>query len=405
MRILHINKFFDQRDGVDVYLHRLMRHQAEAGHEPHVFSTRASRNVPTPDEPYFIHRFDFSRSQGWKEDLKKAGAFLWNTEAKRATERVLREIKPDVIHLHNIYHHFSTSILAPIRASGVRCVQTLHDLKLACPNYSMFTEGKICHRCKGGRYTNAIKHRCLAYPFSANVLAAAEMTMTKVTQAYERTVQRFIAPSEFLRNIMVEWGEPASKFVVIPNPADLPVSPVPSGGGFVLYVGRLVPGKGVDTLIRAAVSVPTLPIRIAGTGLESDRLQHLARSIGATNVSFLGFVPPAELTPIRAQAEAVVLPSVQYENSPLALLEAMGDGLPVIASAHGGNSELVVDGESGILAPPGDVDAWVMALRRFMAMPTDARRMMGGCGRTRIAKRHLWHDHLKKIEEVYQSEG
>lgn len=403
MRILHINKFFDHRGGVEVYLHRLMQHQGEAGHEVHALSTRAAHNVPSVDESYFIHRFDFARSEGWKEDIKKAGAFLWNREAQRATERILRDVKPDVIHLHNIYHHFSTSILTPIRASGIRCVQTLHDLKLACPNYSMFTEGKVCHRCKGGRYTNAIKHRCLARPLSANILAAAEMTMTKVAQSYEQTVHRFIAPSEFLRRTMVEWGEPAAKFEVIPNPADLPRSPVESGGGFILYAGRLTVGKGLETLIRASVDVPTLPIRIAGTGVDEDRLQHIARSLGASHVSFLGFVPPDELAMMRAKAEAVVLPSVQYENSPLAILEAMGDGLPVIASAIGGIPELVDDGESGILAAPGDIEAWTEALRRFAAIPVEVRRIMGGCGRTRIAKRHLWVDHLRQIENIYRS--
>jgi glycosyltransferase involved in cell wall biosynthesis len=402
MRILHINKFFDQRGGAEIYLHRLMRHQAEAGHEVHALSTRASQNAPSPDESYFIHRFDFARSEGWKEDFKKAKAFLWNTEAERATERILHDVKPDVIHLHNIYHHFSSSILTPIRASGIRCVQTLHDLKLACPNYSMFTEGKVCHRCKGGRYTNAIKHHCLARPFFANVLGASEMTMTKVTQSYERTVHRFIAPSEFLRNIMVEWGEPASKFEVVPNPADLPVSPAPSGGGYILGVGRLTAPKGFETLIRAAASIPTLSIRIAGIGPDEERLKSIARSIGAANVTFLGFVQPNDLYEMRMHADAVAVSSVWYENSPLAILEAMGEGLPVIASAIGGIPELVVDGENGILAAPGDVDAWVAALRRFMAMSSEERRIMGGIGRTRIAKRHLWPDHLRRLEEIYQ---
>lgn len=402
MRILHINKFFDRRDGVDIYLHRLMRYQTEAGHETHVLATRAPQNVPSQDESYFIHRFDFSRSEGWKQDLRKAGAFLWNKEARRATERILNDVKPDAIHLHNIYHHFSTSILTPIRASGIRCVQTLHDYKLACPNYSMFTEGKVCQRCKGGRYTHAIRHHCLAPSFFANALATAEMTMAKAMQSYERTVHRFLAPSQFMRDIMVEWGEPASKFDIVPNPADLPASPAPSGGGYVLGVGRLAVTKGFETLIRAAVRVPTLPIRIAGTGPDEERLKSIARSIGATNVTFLGFVPSDELREIRMRADAVAVPSVWYENSPLAILEAMGEGLPVIASVIGGIPELVSDGENGLLAAPGDVEAWATALRRFMALSPEERRIMGGIGRTRIAKRHLWPDHIRRLEEIYR---
>ena len=401
MKILHVNKFFDARDGVDIYLQRLMRHQADGGHEVHVLATRARTNAPSPDEPYFVHRFDYAKSEGAKEDFRKAAAFIWNREAASAMDRMLDGIRPDIVHLHNIYHHLSTSILAPIRSRTVRCVQTLHDWKLACPNYSMFTQGSVCERCKGGKYWNAVTHACLFPSCAANTLGACEMAMTKMSQAYEKTVHRFIAPSEFLRTKMIEWGEPATKFTVVPNPADIASMPAPRGGGYVLGVGRLNVTKGFETLIRAAARVPTLPVRIAGTGPDEERLKSIARSLGAANVSFLGFVPPNELREIRLRAEAVAVPSVWYENSPLAILEALGEGIPVLASNIGGIPELVEDNVHGLLAAPGDIDAWTACLQTFLALPEDRRKEMGAHGQKRIHFRHSWTKHLEGIENVY----
>jgi glycosyltransferase involved in cell wall biosynthesis len=401
MKILHVNKFFDARDGVDIYLQRLMRRQADGGHEVHVFATRARTNVPTPDEPYFVHRFDYSRSEGPKEDARKALSFLWNAEAASAMARILDDVRPDIVHLHNTYHHLSASILAPIRERSVRCVQTLHDWKLACPNYSMFTGGKVCERCRGGKYWNAVAHACLFPSFAANVLGASEMTMTKIAQSYEKTVHRFIAPSEFLRSKMIEWGEPAMKFSVVPNPADASSLPAPRGGGYILGIGRLHATKGFETLIRAAARVPSASVRIAGTGPDEERLKNLARSLGAANVSFLGFVPPDELREIRRRAEAVAVPSVWFENCPLAVLEAEGDGVPILASNIGGIPELVEDNVHGLLAQPGDIDAWTACLQTFLALPEERRKEMGEHGQKHIHVRHSWTKHLEGIENVY----
>lgn len=401
MKILHINKFFDYNGGAEVYLHRVMERQVDSGHEVHVLSTRSSKNVKTNDARYFIHQFDYSKSEGWKKDARKALSYIWNVEAKKATERIIKDVKPDVVHLHNVYHHLSTSILEPIRESNIRCVQTLHDLKLACPNYSMFTEGKVCERCKGGKYWNPIFHHCLASSTAANVLAAFEMSMTKIRQSYEKTVDTFISPSKFLRNKMVEWGEPASKFVVLRNPADLSSKKYSGGGDYVLYVGRLTVGKGVETLIRASARIPKLPLHIAGTGPEEEKLKHLVRSLGASHITFLGFVQPDELTKIRAKSEAVVVPSIQYENCPLSVLEAMGQGVPVLASKLGGNTELIKDEVEGLLAVPGDVDAWVANFQHFLSLSPEKRKEMGEKGRERIEKQHNWEDHLKGLEKEY----
>jgi glycosyltransferase involved in cell wall biosynthesis len=402
MRILHIHKFFDQKGGAEQYLHQLMAKQVEAGHEVHVLSTRGPQNLPSPDERFFIHQFDFSRSEGPRRDAAKALAYVWNQEARRAVERVISLHRPDVVHLHNTYHHFSSSILGAIRKSNTPCVHTLHDLKLSCPNYKMFTEGALCERCKGGKYWNPILHHCVSSSFMANALAGAEMTLTKLMQSYERTVRVFICPSAFYAKQFVEWGEPAEKMIVIQNPVDLSPRVATGGGGYLLYNGRLSLEKGVETLIRASAQVPSLPLNIAGTGPEEERLRHIVRTLHANHIQFLGFVPPSQLEPLRMQAEAVVAPSVWYENSPLMVLEALAAGLPVLASRVGGLPELVEDGVNGLLAPPGNVEAWVELLKRFSEVSGSERCAMGERGRERARTGHAWSTHLHALEQAYE---
>ncbi len=401
MKILHVNKFFDLHGGAEGYMHRLMAKQEADGHEVHVFSTRAPDNLPTKDASYFVPRFDYTRKEGVGRDVVKAAAFLWNRDARRAMESLLDDLRPDVVHLHNVYHHLSTSVLEPVRRRRIPCVQTLHDYKLACPNYKMYTEGSVCERCKGGRYLEAVAHHCLFPSMAGNLLAAAEMGLTKLMRSYERTVQTFIAPSQFMADKMVAWGEPPSKFRVIPNPVEAPQESAPRGGGYLLYAGRLSQEKGVDVLVRAAAAVPELSLQIAGIGPEEARLKQLVETAGASHITFVGFKRKDDLAALRRNAEALVVPSVWYENAPLAVLEAMADGLPIIASRIGGLPELVREGVNGSLVDPGDVDALVRALRRFNGLNASDRAQMAGESRAAAIEQYGWDRHLSAIMETY----
>ncbi|MBI5655033.1 glycosyltransferase [Candidatus Uhrbacteria bacterium] len=403
MRILHVNKFFDQRDGVDIYVHELMRRQTLAGHETHILATRSPWNAATPDARIFIRRYDLSKSEGILKDAHKAMNFLWNREARRAMRQAIAEFKPDLVHLHNVYHHLSTSILAEIRSARLPCVQTLHDYKLACPNYRMFTENATCERCKGGHYHEAIRHHCLWPTFSANALGALEMGWAKATQAYERTVKIFVCPSHFMADKMTEWGEPQSKMTVIPNATEITGKQATRDGGYVLFAGRLAVEKGAEVLIRAAARLPEMKIKIAGTGSDETRLRRLAEELNAKNVLFLGFVKRAENLELWERAQALIVPSIWYENASIAVLEAMGQGLPILASRIGGLPEQVVDGENGLLIEPRSVDAWEQGLRKFMSLAESDREAMASAARRRAEELFAWSGHLDRLEEAYQS--
>ncbi len=335
-------------------------------------------------------------------DARKALDFLWNIDAHSAVRRALLQARPDVVHLHNIYHHLSSSVLEPIRNARIPCVQTLHDYKLACPNYQMFTHGALCERCRGGQYWNAIAHRCLGESIAKSALAMAEMTMTSMARVYHRTVHRFIAPSGFLLETMVHWGIDRAQLSLLRNPTDIASGPALGGGGYLLFAGRLVATKGIETILRAVARVSTFPLWICGTGPEEPRLRRLAADLAPGRIRFLGFLRPAELQAVRAQSEAVIVPSLHYENCPLSLLEALGSGIPVLASEIGGIPELIKDGVEGFLVPAGSEAAWTKALLRFTALPDASRTAMRRAGIDRARQAHAWDDHLDGLDELYR---
>jgi glycosyltransferase involved in cell wall biosynthesis len=405
MRILQVNKFFDLHGGAEVYMHGLIRELMKRGHDVHAFSTLGVKNLPSRDEKYFVTRYHLDRSDGLLTDLKKARNFIWNSEARASFARMLDEVKPDVIHLHNLYHHLSSSLLPEITKRGIPCVQTLHDYKLAAPNYGMFDHGAPCERSKGGKYYSVILHRCLAPGLVPNLLAAIEMYFTKFRQAYERTVSIFLCPSRFMKEKMEDWGEPAGKLRYVPNPTDWIDEPAVRGGGYIMYVGRLSVEKGIESFIEASAKIPELPVKICGRGPLEEKLKKLVEEKGAHHIEFLGFVAPVDLQKLRHRAEALVLPTLSYENASGVVLEAMASGLPCLVTRTGGNPELVADGENGYLVKPGDVDDWIRTIRRFLATPAEVRDLMGMKARERIRARHLWADHVDKVMDCYREAG
>ncbi len=401
MRILQVNKFFDLHGGAEIYMHRLSKAQREAGHEVHEFSTNSEKNLPSDDQSYFVTRNVLNQWQGPVKDAKKAAQFIWNREAEASIRKMLREYKPDIVHVHNIYHHLSASVLRPIREYKIPCVQTLHDYKLACPSYSMFTQGAPCERCKGGKYLNAVKYNCVFASVPGNLLVAFEMGFTKSFQMYEKTMQAFICPSRFMQDKMKEWGEPASKLVYAPNPVTVGEVPASRGGGYVLIAGRLSKEKGIDSFLKAAVQIPELKVKIAGRGPEEELLQRIVREAGAKNIEFLGFQSPDALSVIRAKADALIMSSIWYENASTSVLEAMGDGIPCIGTRIGGTPELIEDGKDGWLVKPGDVQDWIAVLNDFLRTPEEERARRGMSARRKILETRTWAKHLADLDRIY----
>ena len=386
MRILLVNKHYYLRSGTERYLFNLARLLTRDGHTVEAFAMQDPRNEPATYADLFVPPLDFQAMPL----AARPGAVvrvLWSRDAARRMARVLDAFRPDVVHALNLYHHLSPSVLPPATERGIPIVQTLNDYKLICPNYLLYTEGAPCTRCRDRRYSQAVRHRCLHGSLAWSALAAVEMTLHKRFQVYERRVTRFIAPTRFVRETMEAFGIPPAQLVELPYflfPEDYPEAPA-GDDGYCAYVGRLVEGKGLPTLLRAMRKAPRAQLLVVGEGPARPELERLAASLGLANVRFTGYLAGPALRAALQGARFTVLPSEWYEVFGQSVVESLAVGRPVIGARIGGIPEALQEGEDGLLFPPGDADALADSVRRLWDDPALAQAM-GRRGRARVTR-------------------
>lgn len=404
MRVLHVNKFLYRRGGAEGYMFDLAELQRSSGDEVTFFGMRHEENESMPYERWFPPRLDLDPPpSGLTEKLKGAARMLWSSAAAAGMAKVLDEVSPDVVHLHNIYHQLSPSVLRPIAARKIPAVMTLHDYKLACPTYRFLDQGQICERCIPHRFWEPVIRRCNGGSLGASAVNAVELTAHTITRAYG-PVRRFICPSRFLLEKMVQGKVYPARLRHLPNFVDVDATAVKSTpGGAVVYAGRLSSEKGVDTLIDAVIEDRGLALDIAGDGPERGSLEGRAEAAEG-RIRFHGRLAAPELASLLRASVVAVVPSRWYENMPLAVLEAFGAGVPVVASGLGGLPELIDPGVDGAIVPPDSPGALGAALRRFVDDP-DRSLEMGRAGRIKAETRFGAQDHLAHLRGIYAEAG
>jgi glycosyltransferase involved in cell wall biosynthesis len=403
-RLLSINSYHYHRGGADNVYFQHAALMEGLGWRNAFFAMHYPKNLATDWSRFFVDEIQFGHHYSLAEKVVKATKVVWSFEAQRQLRRLLAEFRPDVAHLHNIYHHLSPSILPVLRKAGVPTVLTAHDLKIACPNNRMYNATGVCERCKGGRVHNVVRFRCVQDSLAASAIVAAEAVVNGVRRTYRDNVDRIVVPSRFFLEKFVEWGWPRNLFRYIPNWLDATrVEADPRPGGYFLYLGRLAPEKGVATLIRAARQAG-VRLAVAGDGPMRQALEGIAE--GATDrIELLGFRSGDELARIVRGARAVVAPSEWYENAPLSVLEALAAGKPLIGSRIGGIPELIDEGRTGWLFPAGDVDVLAALLGKVAAIPDATLAAMGREGRARVERDFNRQGYVEAMLALYADIG
>ena len=312
----------------------------------------------------------------------------------RALRRIVAEERPDVVHAHNWMVH---SYLPLKRETKAPLVLSLHDYSLVCAQKRLMRQGSVCD---GPRPLKCLRCATAHYGPAKGTLVASGLQAT--TPALLRRVDMYLPVSQAVaeRLQLAARGVPHE---VIPNLArpsqadhvdvdQSDLGQLPSGD-FILFLGDAVEDKGIHVLMQAyAMLDEPPPLVLIG------RSEDVPDSDGVVR---LGPLPHAAALEAARRALFLVVPSIVPETFGIAALEAMALGKPVVASRIGGLPELVVDGETGRLVPPGDVRALATALEELVARPA-TRAAMGEAAKVR-AERFTPTEVLPRLERVYGS--
>jgi glycosyltransferase involved in cell wall biosynthesis len=269
---------------------------------------------------------------------------------------VLLDVRPDVVHLHHYYHvGLELPLLVNRLLPAAAVVVTLHEFFAICRLSGQMVDS-LGHLCTASSPERCA--RCLGWPVHRT------FARRDYLQRALRHVDRFVTPSDFVRRRYVDWGLPNDSIRCVPNVLELdeldvaPPRDISARGLRLAYIGQVTPTKGVDVLVEAVKlarrhdpsAIEAVEVHGGGEDRFEDHFQRLVRDLRAgadSSVRFLGPYAQQDLPGILDGVDAVVVPSVWWENSPVVIEEALARRVPVICSDIGGMAEKIRDGIDG----------------------------------------------------------
>jgi glycosyltransferase involved in cell wall biosynthesis len=315
-----------------------------------------------------------------REYLYTPTAFDWIKFANRDPrfprefEELLKTLRPTIAHFHH-YAHFGVETFMLVKRALPECrlIVTLHEYLAICNHYGQMVTKPDLHLCRAAGLTEC--HRCFPE------LPPSDLFLRqRYIQGYFEFVDHFISPSQFLADRYVAWGIPAEKMSVIENlipPAEAAAAPAQLGAGDILrigFFGQMSELKGIGVLLDAAAHLERADCDDVSFEIFGDyrgqpeafretivrRLESLGR-----NVHFHGPYDHHDVDRLMQSVDAVLMPSIWWENSPLVIQEAFRNRRPVICSDIGGMAEKVRDGVDGFHFRAGNSLALAALLQRL----------------------------------------
>jgi glycosyltransferase involved in cell wall biosynthesis len=369
------------------------RYRVEGGEERSVeLQLRALANAGVE------HRL-FERRSDEAGRVRAAAAMLRGGAETSDVAAAVRELRADVVHAHNMQPLIGPSGLAAACAAGARVVLHLHNARLFCAIGVAARDGGPCFRCRGRNTLPGLVLNCRGSLPEAAVYAAGLAAHQPLVFEH---VARFATPSHWAAGQLALLGVPRERLDVLPHylpPSELAPTSGAHEGRYALAAGRLSPEKGLDTAIEASAEAK-VPLRIAGDGPAAPALAALVQERSAP-VEFLGRVPRAEMPGLLEGAAMLVLSSRCHEFSPFSVLEAMGAGVPVVATRSGGVPELIGPERC---VPRGDAAAVADRMRALWEDP-GRRREEGEALLARACEHHSEERYVRGLLALYGRAG
>ncbi|MHA1381235.1 MAG: glycosyltransferase family 4 protein [Candidatus Helarchaeota archaeon] len=404
MKILIINKYLFPKGGADISALRTGRLLNSKKHKVIFWGMDHPLNLEFSYRNNFVSYVDFNDPGKINKQIKMAINLIYSIEAKKKIEKVIVKEKPDIVHLNNFAHQISPSILHVLKRFSIPAVMTMHDYKMVCPTYQLLLNGKLCEKCKNGKYYQCFINKCTKNNRLKSIINMLEMYLHhKILNIYD-LIDIYISPSLFLKEKLEEMGF-RKRIVYLPNfinvkeyfPKYYPEE------NSIVYFGRLSYEKGLFTLIEAVKNINNVNLKIIGEGPIKKSLEFEVKKWQMeikSNINFLGYKTGDDLKNEIRKSLFVIFPSECYENNPLSIIEAYASGKPVIGSRIGGILELIKDKETGLYFEPGNSEDLKSKMEYLINNPNKIIEM-GRMARAFVKKEFNKEKHYKKLMGIY----
>ena len=394
--------------GTETFHYNLAEALTAAGHKVVYFSMYDERNIPCEQDKYFVSNVDYNdpNLSGLKK-IKTGLKLIYNFEAKRKFEQLIKDEKPDVAHIGLLHRQITFSVVDILKKYNIPVVMHLHELTAVCPCYTMLRpNGTICSDCAIKGYWNCVKYNCMKGSKAKSLLAYAEAMFLKYGHYYNK-IDTYIAECNFYKNLVEKANFTTSPIIKMNNflPINQEYKAYYEHDNYILYFGRYAREKGVLTILKAYAQMNcSEKLVLVGKGSEEEKIrEYVAEHKLDNKVEINGAIFGKEMDCIIERAKVVLVPSEWYENGAFVALQALAKGKIVVASDIAGLSEIIQDGETGFLAEPGNPDSFADAITKAINMSQEEYIKMSNSVVEYAKKRCDAKTYIEKLEQLYSS--
>ena len=351
MKILFCHNYYQQAGGEGVVVANEMAMLKDHGHDVQLYSTSNNQII------------------GFWQKLQVSLRLTHSSFHKKELKKHIQQFSPDIVHVHNFFPLLTPAVFDACNELNIPVVHTLHNYRLLCPSATLFINGKSNTESINKNAYAMVKYKAYKNSFFGTFLLARAIEKYKKNNIWHNKVDQFIAPSSALKSIYMNAGFHTDKITVKPNFIQVPSSikkivstsnkqqekqyeSNPSTVKYAIYIGRLVEEKGIKTLLSSWKS-SDIELRVYGSG----PLEYLFDSnVNSTlaNISYFGEVAKKEAMLALASAQYLIMPTLWQEPFGLVTIEALAQGIPVIASNIGAMPEIITHNENGLLFEPSN---------------------------------------------------
>jgi glycosyltransferase involved in cell wall biosynthesis len=384
MRVLVVHNFYRWRGGEDEAAIHLADTLEAHGHSVERFYADSSALTGAP--------------VAQKISAAIQTAYSWSAATR--LHNVIRRFRPHLAHIFNIMPLHSPSVYWALSRRRVPIVQSIQNFRFVCPNGFAFTHGEICLRCRHGDVLSAVRLKCLHGDLTQSVLYAGTTGIHRWLGTFAHKAGHLMPVNSMLAKILQEEF-PHTPITVLPNCIDTQAfTPRANFDHQFAYLGRLSPEKGVGVLVEAVGHVNGSRLDVVGDGELIGELRQLAARVAPGRVVFHGRIIGRARFEVVRRARALIVPSVWHEPCPMVVLEAMAQGIPVVASRRGGLPDLVSEGDSGLLFEAGRAAELAAHLEKLTSSDALVRHLGEGA-RRRAEELFDVNVHYRQLQEIY----